>query len=580
MIGVSKAKVNALTTNRRIVALVFPQLLLELAQENAPNGELSRHTAIAVVCENDCTSPVSPQQASLGLTTEQEITTESLPRIDSKTHIRAVNEFAARRGVKTQQTIAEARGRIAQLTVRVVSVARVQKSLETIAESISRFGIRVAIDGLDTIWLDITGVAHLMGGEAVLLEDICSTIASFGHRVNACCAWGPFFSRALARYANRRTSSKKPVRLLASTERLEQYLQWLPLTALPLTDKECQWFVKLGLFSCADLLKVESKALSTRLGQASVKILSLLHGEDNEPLCVYTPQEQIKEEQLWEDAATGVEPLLFVARGLCTRLSARLEGRGLASQSLRVTVMYDKGIARFHGQEEVLSFELELAVPIHRAEELFRIVAARLNKIELNAPCVGLALELVLLTEAHQEQTNLNVAISLLNSADEQSVGLLMTELCLELGEENVGFLTLKDTHLPEQKSQLTRQRPKPQAKSWGVIKRCATNFLRTPKQERLALPIEPEQPTRMFRVAQKVKTAFRRGQFLSLCGQLYEIQAVGFYCRFHTLEWWSERETSRDYVRLGLRSGEVHVDALGFRDRRTGERYLQGLFD
>ena len=74
--------------------------------------------------------------------------------------------------------------------------------LEGIADWCDRFTPLVATDPPDGLFLDITGVAHLFGGEAAMLMQVRGKIAAQGFAVQAAIAGTSLAARALARYAN------------------------------------------------------------------------------------------------------------------------------------------------------------------------------------------------------------------------------------------------------------------------------------------------------------------------------------------------------------------------------------------
>ena len=79
---------------------------------------------------------------------------------------------------------------------------RTLELLEHIADWCDRFTPLVDVDPPDGLLLDITGAAHLFGGEAAMLAHVREKIAAQGFAVQAAIAGTSLAARALARYAN------------------------------------------------------------------------------------------------------------------------------------------------------------------------------------------------------------------------------------------------------------------------------------------------------------------------------------------------------------------------------------------
>jgi protein ImuB len=83
-----------------------------------------------------------------------------------------VDANAARLGLSAGLTLADARARHPGLVVREADPAAEADLLERLADACARYTPLVALDGRDGLMLDVSGVAHLFGGEAALLAEI------------------------------------------------------------------------------------------------------------------------------------------------------------------------------------------------------------------------------------------------------------------------------------------------------------------------------------------------------------------------------------------------------------------------
>lgn len=519
--------------------------------------------------------------------------------IDAKRRVDAVNRAAREFGVCVGQTIAEARALVAHLALAVVKTSQLRGALERVAESMSRFGVTVALNLPDTVWVEVTGTTHLFGGENALLEEMRSVLEELGHRARLAMTDGPRLARAFAVWETRRQGKAAVV---ISAEQKQSCLRALPITGLPLPNDIQINLAKMGFLNAGDLLDRDPAVVTSRLGDHAHSILTLLRGEDAAPLNAHRPLTLPKEELDWDEPLAGNEPVLFALRRLTTQVAARLRGRGLAAQSLELTLKHDPAIARFRGKEALTRQLIQLAAPLGRAEDLWRVLTARVAKLHVEVPNIGVALQVLSVEETKQRQLDLAVGFSKLDAADPERMAVLFSELASDIGAENFGTLRLANTHKPEKMSLLAPvgavASPNVRARRRGGRSRRSSEHAVTEGASMLheqlgfgevkSLPLDSrandgaatELPTRLLPTAIPVQTRFRAGELLPLGAKLYTITKVTFQRRLEAVEWWSNEPCSRDYVQLWLSSSQGELQVLAYVDRVTQTRYVQGWYD
>lgn len=521
--------------------------------------------------------------------------------LDAKCVLDAVDRVARGFGVCEGQTIAEARALVAHLAISVVNTLQLLGALERVAEAMSRFGTTVAISLPDTVWVEVTGITHLFGGDSELIEEMKSVLEELGHRARIAMSDGPWLARAFAIWETQRCGK---VAVVISAERKQACLRALPITSLPLPSEIKVNLAKLGLLSAGDLLDRDAAIVSSRLGDHAHAIASLLRGEDTTPLTAYRPLCLPVETLDWDAPLGGNEPVLFALRRLTTRVAARLRGRALAARSVTLTLKHDPAIARFRGKEASSQYVVQLVSPLARAEDLWRVLAARLAKIRVEVPNVGVSLEVLGVEETKQRQLDLAVGFSKLDAADPERMAVLFSELASDIGTENFGTLRLANTHKPEKMTLLapvetTVPSSQRSRKQGGHRQRGRTQDGRTRSRAQSADETtsgaqvglgewrEPERqsdgielPSRMLPKALVVQTRFRVGELLPLGPKLYTISKVKFQRRLESVEWWSNEPCSRDYLQLWLSSAQGELQVLAYVDRVTQTRYVQGWYD
>jgi len=573
---------------RRIVAVVLPQLGCELVRQR-----IEAQGPLAVLF----TKRAGGEGEGEG---EAERVTATLDLVD---------DLAFRYGIRPGQRVAEAQATLAELTIQSVPFAEVDAALGRVAEvclgvsgqSSARPGesmepstglgttaaIRLVPETpdeargpaedtpFDTVFLDVTGVAHLVGGEEALLDELCERIAALGHRVQAAIADGPRIARALARFARSPAltgpslSVRKAPHPTVVSKPGARVLGPLPITALPLDADLVAFFGRLGIFTVEALAKLPRAELAARLGRRAVEVLDLASGHDERPLVPYTPPRAIVEEASFEDPITGVEPILFVLRAMTSRVAARLGARGEACLSLEMVIALDRSIARLRdpGRDPLLALRIELPSPLASAGDLHRALRAKLERAELFAPATDLRLEV----SGIIPQAKIQIDLSRDKAVRPDALPSLLAELSAEIGAERVGVLEVVAAHRPEARSKLVpvgaRKSPPP------ALDPRATEDDEVPLPTRL-LPT----PVPIGRV--------QKGAVIAVDNRLYAIEALRFVMRLDGVEWWTRAPASRDYGVAWLvpgksadgRASRAPTLAWVYVDRTSGEGYLQGF--
>src|SRR5690606_5498619 len=101
-----------------------------------------------------------------------------------------------------------------------------RRLLEALADWCDRYTPLVALDGTDGLFLDVTGCAHLFGGEEALLDGMLASFFEQGFRTRAALGPTPGAAWAAARFS-------LPGKILQEGEE-RSFLESLPLFVLRL----------------------------------------------------------------------------------------------------------------------------------------------------------------------------------------------------------------------------------------------------------------------------------------------------------------------------------------------------------
>src|SRR5262245_4566394 len=161
--------------------------------------------------------------------------------VKSALRLFAVNDAAARLGLKVGMALADARAMYPTIAVAEADPAADRRLLETIANWCDRYTPLVGLDPPDGLVLDVTGCAHLFGGEAALARDLVRRLATQGFQARVAVADTVGCAFAVARYGEAFFSSPRSERrrenfecLLIPLGETRAALLPLPLAALRL----------------------------------------------------------------------------------------------------------------------------------------------------------------------------------------------------------------------------------------------------------------------------------------------------------------------------------------------------------
>ncbi|HEY8076145.1 MAG TPA: DNA polymerase Y family protein [Labilithrix sp.] len=498
----------------RLCALAFPELRVEMARESDPR--LGGPLAIVIAKED---KPISEA------------------KLLGNTRVDVVSREARALGVRAGMTIAQARARCGSLAVRVVRAEAVRGVLARLAEIALAFGATVAFAAdPDLVWVDVTGCAHLFGGEERLASRLAGTLSGQGYACTVAVADGPRVAAILAQCA-----AEGEVIVVPPGDNARA-LAPLSVAALPLEPEDVRWLQKLGVRTIEELRALPRGGLATRLGEDARVVLALADGDDRAPLTPYVPPEIPEEEAELEYGIESTDALVFVAKALADRIGARLAGRAVAAARVELELVLDAGmLPKNVSRRDLLA--LDLPAPLSAAGDLLAALRPKLERHVLRAPVLRAKLRAASLVNKPQ------AALSLFEAQPraERALPRLVAELASDLGEGAVGKLALGDSWSPEERSRFVRLDEKP-----------------LPKKRRHLLASVPE-PTRLL--AEPVPVARD------------SLRVVRHLGRLERVEWWKKAGLSSrgvDFVLAWTEEGPAFVEI----ERATNTARILGWFD
>lgn len=306
------------------------------------------------------------------------------------------------------------------------------------------FSPRVEDTAPDTVLLDLTGLASLFGSEENIANQLTQRASDLGLAANVAIA----HNLEAALLASRGFAG---ITRIPSGEE-SKCLGCLPVHFLPASQEILETLERWGIHNCEALVALPLLDLSERLGQQGVHLHELARGAYLRSLTPAEPSHSFEEEMELEDAVEELEPLAFILGRLLDQLSARLEARSLAANSIRVQFELDTAAKNEGSSSGVATppitrtYEkvLTLPLPMRDSKMLLKLLRLKLQSDPPKAPIQKVA---IAVEPAHPRATQ--GGLFLPSFPDPEKLELTIARLANLVGDSNIGSPEIIDTHRP-----------------------------------------------------------------------------------------------------------------------------------
>lgn len=451
--------------------------------------------------------------------------------------------------------IADARAMHPVIEVVEADPAADRRLLESLADWCDRYTPLVAFDGTDGLFLDITGCAHLFGGEKPLLDDLRTRFFRQGFDVRAGLASTPGTAWAAARFfGNHIVADGEEQGLLAG----------LPLAALRLDPVTRTRLESVGLRLVGMLMQAPRAPLARRFGETPLMRLDQALGRLEEAISPRLPVAPLSVERQLAEPVSLMDDIESLTLLLARSLKADLERRNEGARILQLLLFRVDGLV---GRITV-STSRALREP-HVIGKLFHEKLAAIGQ-GLDTGCGFDLIRLSVLSSVPFEGQQTDLASSMEETSED--LALFADRIRARHGDKAIMRCRPVESHIPERAVSII-----PFADAGARIQTIARRMpVRSPRPIRLFAhpePIEviaaeiPEGPPARFR--------WRRA--------LYEVARAEGPERIAP-EWWraGPREATRDYFRIEDADGRRYwLFRQGLYGARQGNPrwFMQGLF-
>jgi protein ImuB len=535
--------------------------------------------------------------------------------------IAALNDAAARLGLKAGMALADAKAMYPTLTVMDADPEADRTLLEAIADWCDRYTPLIGLDPPDGLTLDITGCAHLFGGEAAFCTDIVRRLGRQGLAARAAiadtvgCAW------AVARFSEfpspckgeggAHSASKTRVNALSgagrgsrlSTNRFggcngtpsrtasrfdlplagggyaivppggaRAALLPLRLAALRIAPGIEAALGQAGLKCIADVIDRPRAPLAARFGEEFIRRIDQAVGRDDEPITPRLPVPPYVAERRFADPILLESDVLATTELLAQELARMLERRGEGARRLQV--------ALFRTDGKVHRAAVGTGAPLRDPARMRALFAERLAAVgEVCDP--GFGFDVVRLAALATERCD-PVQTGLAAPDHAAELAHLVDRLGARFGLRRVTRPVPQDSHIPEfavaavPAAEDRRRRTEDRYPSSAVRPPSSGHENAAPRPLRLYGRPEPIEAIAEVPDGPPVRFRWRR--------VLHQVAYAEGPERI-AMEWWRDqkgRALTRDYFRVESREGMrvwVYREGLYGHELAEPRWFLHGLF-
>ncbi len=456
----------------------------------------------------------------------------------------ALSPQAARLGLARSMVLADARGLVPDLLSFLHDPQADAALLEKMVQHCINYTPSVMAHPPQGLLFDITGCAHLHGGEAAMREKIAGDFRQRGHAARLACADTPDAARALACFGGGDVCA-------------------LPLDALEVDESSLTALRRAGFRSIGELDALPAASIAARFGLDLVRLLDRLMGRDDVHIVPQLPPEDFTADLRFAEPIGRDADVLDAIEWLLGQAAIQLDKAGKGGRAFAAHLRRSDG--------HIARLEVETCAPTRDSTVLMRLFVERIDSLA-DPLDPGFGYDSITLCVTRTEPLDA-VQHSLAPKAEGSTdIGPLLDRLAVRYGPGAILHFAAGNSHLPERAGFLARA---PGAEAWPANEPgeppLRPLFLFDPPQPVDVIAAIPDGPPRRFR--------WRGTQHLV---RLYEgPERIA-------PEWWRRRNGydrpgfSRDYFRVEDEEGSrFWLVRHGLYERETSEPrwYVHGIF-
>jgi len=476
--------------------------------------------------------------------------------------ITATNAAAEALGLYAGMALTDARAIYPALHVEPADLEGDAAALKKLAFWHQRYCPFTRDEAPNGVLLDITGCAHLFGGEAALLKDVQAHLEAMGLQPSLAIAPTIGAASASARFSVH-------AHAIVTHETLTKYLAPLPVEALRIEEATVNSLAKLGLKHIGDLIGKPRAPLAARFGSDLVRRLDQAFGKEDETFCALTPAPIHRAERRFPEPLVTQSAIERAVGLLAHDICNNLEKAGKGTRRITLTLY------RVDGWFETL--DVRMSAVTRQAKHLARLLCERLDRIKDDA---GFGFELMTLDVFNAEKVSPHqetITSGEQQSPQESDIAPLLDRFINRFGARNVTRFLSQESYIPERAARPASVFRQTKLDGWEKALRVIDNgapfprpiFLFTTPEPITAISVAPDSPPVRFewrRISHRVARADGPERIAP--------------------EWWrlkqGESRQTRDYYRVEDEAGRrfwLYRDGLYEREGDAPRWFIHGVF-
>jgi len=457
------------------------------------------------------------------------------------------NAAAREAGVQPGMTETEARARCPALAVRRRVEEHAASGRRALLEAAASVSPRVEDWAPGVVHVDAAGLARLFGDPAAVGRRLLGRAHAVGFAARVALADSRTAARLVAARARGAVTVVPP-------GRAREALADAPLAVLGLDADLAATLARWGVTTLGELAALPRAGLGTRLGPAGLRAHDLALGRDLDPFVPWTPPPFWEEAQGLDWELDSLPALAAVLEAVLGRLCARLAAARLATDALEVALELASGAHH--------ALSVALATPMGEPGPMLTLAALALEARPPAAPVTRVAVSARPLV-ARAGQGGLWQP----PAPPRRELAAVLARLAALAGPDDVGSPRVEDSHRPDAHALVPFALPQDAPEAPG--ERAPRRPSPAAAEGALRLVLRRVRPVRRVDVETDGERPVRvGGRRVVTCAGPWRGSG----------EWWDTGVWARDEWDAAL--GDDGTLCRLAHDRRTGEWYLDGVYD
>ena len=462
--------------------------------------------------------------------------------------ISAQNRHAADLGLAPGLPLADAQGYVSELRTLAHDAQADSALLKQLVRACNRYTPSVMADPPQGLMLDITGTAHLHGGETALRRALVKHMKGQGLTARVAIADTPDAARALACFGG-------------------DDVHALPLAALNTGEDTRQALHRAGFRVIGDLALLPPAPLAARFGPTLVRTLNRLLSREDPHIIPDISPDPVTAEMRFAEPVGRTDDVLDTIEMLVERAAVKLAERGEGGRTF---------VIRLHRSDgHIAPLAIETGAPTRDPALVLRLLRERIDSLA-DPLDPGFGYDSIDLAVPHAEALDEQQEALDTNRAQTGNIGPLLDSLAVRYGPDRVLRFGAGNTHIPERAGVLHPVSANLPGASW-------------PEPEAQEPPLRPlilfDPPQRIDVLAAVPDGPPKRFRWLDKSWHVIAQEGPERLAP----EWWNRREghadnpgRSRDYYRVEEEGGHrfwLFRHGLYEREVANPSWYVHGLF-